>query len=323
MASPTVTLSDVEDAVKRIKPYANRTPVLTSQTLNKMSGTELYLKCENFQKGGAFKFRGACNAVLKLTDEEAAKGVVTHSSGNHAQALALAAKLRGINAYVVMPKNAPESKIKAVQEYGATITLSEPTSQSREEICKKVQERHGATYVAPFDNLSVIAGQGTAALELLQEVPNLDAIIAPVSGGGLLSGICVAAKAIKPSIHVFGAEPTGADDAYRSLITGERLPQLNPQTFCDGLRTGLGVHTWPLIKKHCTAVLTATDPEIRDAMFLLWERMKIVVEPSGSVGLAVVMNGNLKKQYPHVKKVGIILSGGNMDLKDWDWSAKL
>jgi len=223
MSKSTVYYKDVLEAHDRIKPHVHRTPVFTSQTLNRMSGRELYFKCENFQKVGAYKIRGACNAVFSLTDEEAARGVITHSSGNHAQALALAAKLRGVSAHVVMPNNAPESKRNAVQDYGAKITFSEPTVKSREEMCKVVQERSGAIFIAPYDNLRVIAGQGTVAVELLQEIPQLDAIIAPVSGGGLLSGICVAAKAIKPDILIFAAEPTGADDAYRSLISGELL----------------------------------------------------------------------------------------------------
>jgi len=318
-----VSFKDVEEAYKRVKPYIHRTPVLTSQTFNNMTQKELYFKCENLQKIGAFKFRGACNAIFSLSDEEARKGVITHSSGNHAQALALAAKLRGIKAHVVMPSNAPQSKKDAVAQYGATIVYSEPTVQSREEICSKVQEELGSIFIAPYDNLKIIAGQGTTAVELLQDVPNLDAIVVPVSGGGLLSGICVAAKAIKPNILIFGAEPSGADDAQRSLLSGERVIQTNPQTFCDGLRASLGVYTWPIIKEKCSAIFTVTDEEIRQAMFLLWERMKIVVEPSGSIGFAVVLKDEIKQKYPHVKKIGIILSGGNLDLKDWSWSSKL
>jgi len=249
--------------------------------------------------------------------------VITHSSGNHAQALALAAKLRGIKSYVVMPKSAPETKKKAVQDYGGTITLSESSVKGREDTCKKLQETLGATYVAPFDNLNVIAGQGTAAVELLQDVPDLDAIVVPVSGGGLISGICIAAKAIKPNILIFGAEPTGANDAQQSLIAGERVFQDQNNTFCDGLRANLGVYTWPIIKNKCSEILTATDEEVRDAMFLLWERMKIVVEPSGSIGFAVIRKEYFTKKYPHLKKIGIILSGGNLDIKDWNWSAKL
>jgi len=317
-----VTLKDVEEAHKLIKPYIHRTPVLTSQTFNNMTHLELYFKCENLQKMGAFKFRGACNAILSLSNEEASKGVITHSSGNHAQALALAAKMRGIPSRVIMPFNAPQSKKDAVSQYGAAIVYS-PTVQSREEVCRKVQKETGNVYVAPYDNLKVIAGQGTAAVELLQDVPNLDAIVVPVSGGGLLSGICVAAKAIKPDIHIFGAEPSGADDAQRSLLVGERILQTNPNTFCDGLRASLGVHTWPIIKDKCSAIFTATDEEVRQAMFLLWERMKIVVEPSGSIGFAVVLKDEIKKKYPQVQKIGIILSGGNLDLKDWSWTSKL
>jgi len=318
-----VLIRDVQEAAKRIRPYAHITPLLTSAFFDHTTGLNLYFKCENFQKVGAFKIRGACNAVFGLTKEEAAKGVVTHSSGNHAQALALAAKLRGIKATVVMPKNAPVPKCNAVKDYGANIVFSGPSVESREETCKIVQQREGAVFIAPYDNVMVIAGQGTVALEILQQVHDLDAIVAPVSGGGLLSGICVGAKAIKSSIHIFGAEPTGADDAYRSLKSGQRVLQTNPQTICDGLRSSLGEITWPIIKENVTDILTATDDEVKNAMFLLWERMKIVVEPSGAISCAVVLNPNFKKKYPHLKKIALVLSGGNVDLKDWKWDSKL
>uniref|UniRef100_A0A6B2LA65 Tryptophan synthase beta chain-like PALP domain-containing protein n=1 Tax=Arcella intermedia TaxID=1963864 RepID=A0A6B2LA65_9EUKA len=310
-------------AHERIKSVIHRTPLLKSHTLNEMTNLELFIKPENFQKVGAFKFRGASNAVASLTPEEAKKGVVTHSSGNHAQAIALAARMRGIPAYIVMPSNAPLTKRKAVEGYGGRITLCAPTVKSREETCKEIMQLHGANLVAPYDDLRVIAGQGTTALEILEDVPEVDAIITPVGGGGLLSGVCIAAKAINPKIYVFGAEPAGADDAYQSLATGARVEQNNPQTICDGLRTSLGHYTWPIIKEHCDGIIRATDEEVREAMFLLWERMKIVVEPSGAIAAAVVLNPNFKKTYPHINKVAIVLSGGNLDLKDWNWTSKL
>src|SRR6266508_285750 len=242
------TLADIYEAAQRIKPYIHRTPVLTNESLNEKVGAKVFLKCENFQKVGAFKFRGACNAVFSLSEEEAACGVSTHSSGNHAQALALAARLRGIPAYIVMPNNAPAVKKAAVAGYGGQITFCEPTLEARETTLAKVVEETGATVIHPYNDERVIAGQGTATLELLEDVPDLDVVIAPVGGGGLLSGTSIAATELKPGIRVIAGEPEMADDAYRSLKAGERLPSVKPNTIADGLLTALGTITFPIVR---------------------------------------------------------------------------
>ena len=260
-----VTLSDIEQASARLKNIVHRTPVLTSQALNEWTGAELFLKCENFQKVGAFKYRGASNAITQLDDAALAKGVCTHSSGNHAQALALAARGRGVPAYIVMPTSAPKVKRDAVIGYGATVIDCEPTLEARETTAEKAVARYGATFIHPYDHPHIIAGQGTAAYELLQDHPDLDAIIAPVGGGGLMSGTAIAAKGLNPAIRVFGAEPKGADDAYRSFEAGKLLPQEGPDTFCDGLLTSLGELTWPIIRDNLEAVLLANDHEILEA----------------------------------------------------------
>ncbi len=311
-------LAAVREAAARIKGTVHRTPVMTCDTLDRLAGRRLYFKCENLQKVGAFKYRGATNAVLKLTDAEAAKGVVTHSSGNHAQALALAARVRGIPAYIVMPKNAPAVKKAAVEGYGGQVTLCEPNLAAREEAAARLVKETGAALIPPFDHVDVIAGQGTVALELLEDVPDLDAIITPVGGGGLLAGCTVAARGVKPGIRVFGAEPLGADDAARSKAAGAWLPQTGPNTIADGLLTSTGELTWPIIRDLVERVFTVTDDEIRVAMRLVWERMKLIVEPSGAVGAAVALTAAFKS-LAGVDKVGIVFSGGNVSLDKLYW----
>ena len=308
----------VREAAARIAGVVHRTPVMTCETLDRLAGRRVYFKCENLQKVGAFKYRGATNAVRKLSDADAAKGVVTHSSGNHAQALALAARVRGIPAYVVMPKTAPAVKKAAVEGYGGIVTLCEPTLAAREEAAAELVKKTGATLIPPFDHPDVIAGQGTAALELLEDVPDLDAVVVQVGGGGQIAGWCIAAKGAKPEIRVFGAEPHGADDAARSKAAGKWIPQTAPNTIADGLLTSTGELTWPVIRDQVERVFTVTDDQIRVAMRLVWERMKLIVEPSGVVGAAVVL-GDEFKQLADVKKVGVVFSGGNVSLDKLYW----
>jgi len=305
------SFSDIEEAYQRIKPLINKTPVLTSGMINEIFSADIYFKCENFQKVGAFKFRGATNAVQLLSDIEARKGVTTHSSGNHAAALSLAARQRGIPAYIVMPDNAPEIKKIAVKGYGAKITFCEPTLEAREKTLEKVQHETGATFIHPYNNFNVISGQGTAALELLKEYPFLDIIIAPVGGGGLLSGTAISAKAMNQKIKVYAAEPLNADDAYKSFKQGVIIPSVNPKTIADGLLTSLGSITFQVIREKVDDIFTAKEESIIQAMKLIWERMKIIVEPSSAVPLAIIIeNIDLFKD----KKIGIIISGGNVDL---------
>lgn len=311
-------LAAVREAAARIKGIVHRTPVMTCTTLDQLAGRRLYFKCENLQKVGAFKYRGATNAVLRLTDAEAARGVVTHSSGNHAQALALAARVRGIPAYIVMPKTAPAVKKVAVEGYGGQIALCEPNLAAREETAARLVAETGATLIPPFDHPDVIAGQGTAALELLEDVPDLDAIMTPVGGGGLLAGCTIAAQGVAPGIRVFAAEPLGADDAARSKAAGKWQPQTSPNTIADGLLTSTGQLTWPVIRDLVERVFTVTDDEIRVAMRLVWERMKLIVEPSGTVGAAVALSDAFKS-LAGVNKVGIVFSGGNVSLDKLYW----
>jgi threonine dehydratase len=312
----TVDLNHIQQAAQRIRPYAHRTPVLTCASLNQLVGAQVFLKCENLQKVGAFKFRGATNAVFALPDEQAARGVVAHSSGNHAQALALAARLRGIPAYIVMPENAPQVKKAAVQGYGGQITFCIPTLEARESTQAQVIEQTGAIEVHPYNNERVIAGQGTAALELLQDFPDLDVIMAPVGGGGLLSGTAIAATELRPDIRVIAAEPEMADDAYRSLQAGRILPSVSPQTIADGLLTSLGQLTFPIIQQRVEQIVTVSEAAIIAAMRFIWERAKIIIEPSAAVPLGVLMEGkiNLTGQ-----RIGVILSGGNVDLEALPW----
>lgn len=297
--------------MRLIAPHVHRTPVMTSKQLDIMSGARLFFKCENFQKVGAFKFRGATNAVLNLTEAQRAAGVVTHSSGNHAAALAHAAVVRGVKAYIVMPSSAPEVKKSAVAGYGAEITFCEPTLAAREAAAAGVIERTGATMIHPYDNFYIIAGQGTAAMELLGEVPDPDAVLAPVGGGGLLSGSAITTRHMAPATKIYGAEPLLADDAARSLRTGAIQPALPPRTIADGLLTSLCERTFNIIKQNVDDILTVTEEQIIEAMTLMWTRMKIVVEPSSAVPLAAVL-ANRKKFSG--KKVAIIVSGGNADL---------
>jgi len=308
--------SDIEKAAERIAPFAEITPVLTNSAISEKIGAKLYFKCENFQKVGAFKFRGACNAVLSLNDDEAAKGVATHSSGNHAAALALAGKLRDISVHVVMPDNAPKGKIKAVKGYGAKITFCKPTLEAREATLNRIINKTDAVVIHPYNDDRIIAGQGTAALELIKKYPELDAIIAPVGGGGLISGTCVAAKEIQPDIAIIGAEPKGADDAFQSLVKGEIVPQTNPITIADGLLTSLGNKTFPIIQEHVEKILTVSEDYIVKAMRLIWERMNIIVEPSSAVVLAALLEHPGENFGDHV---GLILTGGNADLDNLPW----
>lgn len=313
-----LTLDDINAAAKRIKPYIHRTPVLTSESLNQKVGTQVFLKCENFQKVGAFKFRGACNAVFLLSDEEAARGVSTHSSGNHAQALALAARLRGIPAYIVMPNNAPAVKKAAVAGYGGQITFCEPTLEAREATLGQIVEETGSAVVHPYNDERVIAGQGTATLELLEEVPDLNVIIAPVGGGGLLSGTSIAATESNKGIRVIAGEPEMADDAYRSLKLGEILPSVKPKTIADGLLTSLGNKTFPIIQTRVEQIVTVSEQGIIESMKFIWERTKIIIEPSSAVAVTVLWE---KKIDLTGLKVGVILSGGNVDLEKLPWQA--
>ena len=303
-------IEDIRQAHQRISPAIHHTPVLTCTTINRMVGAKIFFKCENFQKVGAFKFRGACNAVFSLTEKEAAKGVVTHSSGNHAAALALAARERGIPARIVMPSNAAPVKIAAVKGYGGIITFCEPTLIARETTAKEVINKTGAMFIHPYNDYRVIAGQGTVALELMEEINNLDLILAPVGGGGLLSGTAITAKSLKPGIKVIGCEPKNADDAFRSKKAGKIIPSENPNTIADGLKTSLGDKTFPIIMKMVDEIVLVTEEEIINGMKTIFERMKIVVEPSSAVPLAALLSNKLDVEG---KNVGVILSGGNVD----------
>ena len=301
------TLADIKETATRIAPFAERTPV---RILQLDDGTQLWLKCENFQRTGAFKFRGACNAVFSLSDEEAARGVATHSSGNHAAALACAAELRGILAHVVMPKTTKKMKKNNVQRYSPSITLCEPTLKAREETLQKVLNDTGAIEIHPYNNLRIIAGQGTAALEFLDEIPDLDILLTPVGGGGLLSGTAIATKETNSSIKVIGTEPTGADDAYRSFRSGKIIPSVNPQTICDGLLTSLGEFTFAAIQHHVDDIVTISEEAIKSAMKTVREKTGMSIEPSAAVPIATILEGKVN---PSGKKVGIIISGGNVE----------
>jgi len=311
------TIAEIRKAAERIRPYAHRTPVLTSSTLDKLCGAEIFFKCENFQKAGVFKIRGATNAVFSLSEKEASRGVATHSSGNHGAALALAAGWRGVKAYIVMPKNAPQVKKDAVAGYGGKIVYCEPTLEAREKGLAEVVAREGATFVHPYNDPRVIAGQGTAALELCEEIPYLDTVMTPVGGGGLLSGTAIAVRATAPETQVIAAEPKMADDAYRSLRSGRIIPSTNPQTIADGLRTSLGELTFAIIRRHVADIVTVSEEAIVAAMRTLWERMKIVVEPSAAVPLAALIE---ERGSVPGKRIGIIISGGNVDLANLPWS---
>ncbi|MDD2303569.1 MAG: pyridoxal-phosphate dependent enzyme [Prolixibacteraceae bacterium] len=305
------TFEDIKSAHDRIRPYIHHTPVLSSKSINEIVGAELFFKCENLQKVGAFKFRGACNSVFSLSEEEAKNGVCTHSSGNHAAALALAARMRGIPAYIVMPENAPEIKKIAVAGYGAQITFCTPTLEARESTLKKVAAETGATEIHPYNYFNVICGQGTAAKELIEEIGLLDVVMAPVGGGGLLSGTALSVKALLPGAKVIAAEPAGADDAFRSFYSKTLQPSVSPKTIADGLLTSLGSLTFPIILNDVDQIATVSEESIVAAMRMIWERMKIIIEPSSAVPLAAILENKVDAKG---KKVGIILSGGNVDL---------
>jgi threonine dehydratase/serine racemase len=311
-------LQDIHDAAQRIAGHAHRTPVATCATLDRLAGRSLFFKCEHLQKAGAFKFRGACNAVMRLTPEIAARGVVTHSSGNHAQALALAAKLRAIPAHIVMPRNASPAKRRAVEEYGGRVIECEPILAARETTAAAVQSETGATLIPPYNHPDVIAGQGTTALELLEQVSGLDALVAPIGGGGLMAGLTLAAKALAPSVRVFAAEPAGADDAARSKAAGTLIPQTGPRTIADGLLTSLGDLTWPVLRDQVERVITVTEEEIVRAMRLAWERAKLLIEPSAAVAVAAVLTTEFKA-LDGLNRIGIVLSGGNVNLDSLPW----
>ncbi|CAK9164966.1 unnamed protein product [Ilex paraguariensis] len=306
----------IREAQVRIKSFVHRTPVLSSETLNSIAGRKLLFKCECFQKGGAFKFRGACNAIFSLDDGLAARGVVTHSSGNHAAALSLAAKLRGIPAYIVIPKNAPKCKVENVKRYGGNVIWSEANMQSREETAAKVVKETGAVLVHPYNDGRIISGQGTMALELLEQAPQIDTIIVPISGGGLISGVALAAKSINPAIRVLAAEPIGANDAAQSKTAGRIINLAETNTIADGLRAFLGDLTWPIVRDFVDDVITVDDKEIVEAMRLCYEILKVAVEPSGAIGLAAVLSDNFRRNptWKDCSHIGIVLSGGNVDL---------
>ena len=303
--------TEILEAAKRIQPYIHRTPVLSSSTINQMLGGEIFFKCENFQKVGAFKIRGATNVLLQLDKEQLQAGVCTHSSGNHAQAVALGAKNLGIPAYIVMPSNAPLVKQHAVRDYGAEITFCEPTLAARESTTEEIIARTGATFIHPYDNYGIITGQATCALELIEEVPDLDIVMAPVGGGGLLSGTALTVHHFLPKGITLAGEPKGADDAYRSFQEGSLIPSVKPNTIADGLLTSLGERTFPIIVEHVQEILLAGEDQIKAAMRLIWERMKIIIEPSCAVPLAALIENNYDVKG---KRVGIIITGGNVDL---------
>ena len=316
MSSDRLDLAAIQAAHARIKDLIHRTPVMTSATFDRETGASLFFKCENFQKVGAFKARGATNAVFSLTDAEAKHGVVTHSSGNHAAAVARAARLRGIPAYIVMPDNAPQAKQASVRRYGGEITPCEATMAARESATELIIRRTGATLIHPYDDLRVMAGQGTSALELMQDVHELDLILCPVGGGGQLSGIAVAAKSMRPQIRVIGVEPAGADDACRSFKAGHIVPMTDPRTIADGLRTSLGQKPFAEIQRYVDDIVTVSEDAILQAMRSIWEVMKIIVEPSGAVPLAALLERRIEVRG---QRIGLVLSGGNLDLDRLPW----
>ena len=313
MSSLPVNFTDVRAAAERLRGVANRTPVLTSRTLDEFTGRQVFLKCENFQRGGAFKFRGAYNRLVQLSNAEKKRGVVAFSSGNHAQGVALAAKLLSIPATIVMPNDAPPVKLAATRGYGAQVIVYDRLKESREAIAKKLADERGVTLVPPFNDPHVIAGQGTAALELLEEIPDLDAIVTPVGGGGLISGCAIAAKALQPAIQIFGVEAIGADDAKQSLARGEIVHIDPPDTIADGIRTqAIGTLTFTIMRELLSDIVIVSDDEIVQALRFVFARMKIVVEPTGAVPLAAVMHNRIPA---NLKRIGVIVSGGNIDFK--------
>ena len=309
--TPSISIADIRIASARIAAHALVTPVMRSNALDGLAGAALHFKCEHLQLGGAFKFRGACNAVWALGDEDARRGVVTHSSGNHGAALALAARTRDIPAHVVVPEGAVRAKLENIEAAGATLHHCAPTLAAREETCARVQRDTGATLVHPYADTHVIAGQGTAALELLQQVPELDVLIAPLGGGGLMSGTAIVTRALSPATELIAAEPAGADDGYRSLQRGERVTDVKPQTICDGLRATIGQINFEMIRDHRVEVLTVSDDQVLAAMRLLWTHLKQTIEPSSSTVLAALL---AHRERFRGQRIGLILSGGNVDL---------
>jgi threonine dehydratase len=310
------TIEDIREAHERIKPFIKRTPVITSTSIDSIARSSIFFKCENLQKVGAFKFRGATNAVLTLTDEQASRGVATHSSGNHAQALALAARNLGIPAFVVMPRNSPRVKVEAVKGYGAEITFCDPTLKARETTLLEVIERTGAEFIHPYDDARIISGQATAAVELFEDVEGLDIVMTPVGGGGLTSGTSLAKSYICPGTRMIAAEPEAADDAYRSFLSKRLIPSSNPDTIADGLKTSLSDLTFRIILDNVDDIVTVTEKSIIYSMKLIWERMKLVVEPSAAVPLAALLERKIDVEK---RRIGIILSGGNVDLDNLPW----
>ncbi|MEM6319044.1 MAG: threonine/serine dehydratase [Bacteroidota bacterium] len=307
------TFDQISLVHQRIQPYIHRTPVLTSSAINQLSEADIHFKCENFQKIGAFKMRGAANAILALSDAERAKGVATHSSGNHAQAVALSAKNHGVKAYIVMPENAPSIKRAATAGYGAKIITCAPTLEARESTLAEVVAKTGATFLHPYNNYDVIAGQATCAKELIEEVPDLEVVMAPVGGGGLMSGTALTTKHLLPNAQIIGGEPKWADDAYRSFKSGTMQYNQRVDTVADGLRTNLGPYTFKIISTHLDDIITVSEEEIIVAMRIIWERMKIIIEPSCSVPFAAVLQ---QKDRFKGKKIGVILTGGNVDVNN-------
>lgn len=316
MSGYAVEYHDIVEARQRIASRVHNTPIMTCRAIDEMAGRSLFFKCENLQKVGAFKFRGATNALLQMSDEDASKGVVTHSSGNHAQAVALAAAMREIPAHIVMPAHAPAVKRRAVEGYGATVYPCDSTLESRETTVAEVIGKTGSVFIPPYNHPHIIAGQGTMALEVFDELDDVDAIIAPVGGGGMLSGISIATRGARSGVSVFGAEPVGADDAARSMAAGKLIPQTNPDTIADGLLTSLGDLTWPIIRDHVAQIITVPDDEILAAMRLVWERMKLIIEPSAAVPLAAVLSDGFPAE---MHRVVVVFSGGNVDVSRAWW----
>ena len=312
-----VTLKDIVDAHNRISPFIHRTPVLTNKSLNELSGAELYFKCENFQKAGSFKIRGATNTVELLNQDELDKGIATTSSGNHGAALSMAVSRKNGTTKVVMPHNTPKIKVRNVERNGGEVIWCEPDQTSRENVLKDLVTKTGSTVVHPYNDERIVMGQGTAGKELIEDCPDLDAIISPVSGGGLLSGTLISAQGMNPRIKVYGAEPLEADDTFLSLKKGQIVPNKSVNTICDGLRAQIGTITFPIIQSYVQEVITLTEEEIIESMKMIWERMKIVVEPSCSITLSAVLKS---RDLFAGKKVGLIISGGNVDLEHLPWS---
>lgn len=311
------TYDDMLAARVRIAPYVHRTPVLTSRMLNEISGAELFFKCENLQKAGAFKARGASNAVFGLSDDQAARGVATHSSGNHGTCLSYAAGRRGIPCTVVMPRTAPQAKKDAVRGYGGRVVECEPSTTSREAVFAEVVAETGAEFVHPYNDPRVIAGQATCSAEMIEQVDNLDMVVAPIGGGGMISGTCLTLSTLAPTVRIYAAEPAQADDAMRSFKAGHIIADDAPETIADGLKVPLKELTWHFVRDHVTDILTASEDEIVDAMKLIWKRMKIVMEPSSAVPLAIILKN---RDIFAGKRVGIIITGGNVDLDKLPWN---